>query len=75
MQKIDAPRNRCSDFVTETIFLIYRDLRVPLSDFFSLSNQRSFTNITTPHAASFFRNYYINNAPYAPTGPDGTDSD
>lgn len=48
---------------------------IPLSDFFRLSNQRNFTNITTPYAASFFENYYYNNPTYPPTGPDGTDSD
>ena len=48
---------------------------VPLSDFFSVSNQRNFTNIPTAYPPSFFQNDYVNNAPYAPTGPDGTDSD
>jgi phospholipase C len=48
---------------------------IPLSDFFSLSNQRNFTNITTPYSPSFFENYYVSFAPYAPPGPDGTDSD
>jgi phospholipase C len=48
---------------------------IPLSDFFSLSNQRNFTNITTPYPASFFQGYYANNPTYTPTGPDGGDSD
>jgi hypothetical protein len=49
---------------------------VPLSDFFSLSNQRSFTNITNlPYGPSFFKSYYTTqqNGVYpVPTGPDGT---
>jgi phospholipase C len=31
---------------------------VPLSDFFSLSNKRSFTNITTSEPFTFFQNYH-----------------
>ena len=31
---------------------------VPLSDFFSLSNKRSFTNIATPQPFNFFQTYY-----------------
>jgi hypothetical protein len=48
---------------------------VPLSDFFSLSNQRNFTSISTPYPASFFESYYYVNPNYSPTGPDGGDSD
>ena len=48
---------------------------IPLSDFFSLSNQRNFTNISTPYPASLFEGYYQNNPSYSPTGPDGGDSD
>jgi len=48
---------------------------VPLSDFFSLSNQHNFTSISTPYPASFFESYYHNNPSYSPTGPDGGDSD
>jgi hypothetical protein len=48
---------------------------VPLSDFFSLSNQRSFTPIATPYPPSKFTSYYttLQNSVYpVPTGPDGT---
>jgi phospholipase C len=48
---------------------------VPLSDFFSLGNQRNFTNIPTVFPPDFYKNYYVNNPTYSPTGPDGTDSD
>jgi len=48
---------------------------VPLSDFFSLTNQRSFTPITTPFPPSKFETYYStpqNGVVPVPTGPDGT---
>jgi phospholipase C len=48
---------------------------VPLSDFFSTSNQRSFTSISTPYNPAVFRGYYttLQNGVYpVPTGPDGT---
>jgi phospholipase C len=48
---------------------------VPLSDFFSLSNQRNFTNISTPYPPSKFTGFYttLQNGVYpVPTGPDGT---
>ncbi|HXM24293.1 MAG TPA: hypothetical protein VN948_23765 [Terriglobales bacterium] len=48
---------------------------VPLSDFFSLSNQRNFTNILTPYPPSKFTGFYNTpqNGVYPmPTGPDGT---
>jgi phospholipase C len=46
---------------------------IPLSDFFSLSNQRSFTNINTSYNAQFFEDYYANG--HTPTGPDGGPDD
>jgi hypothetical protein len=48
---------------------------VPLSDFFKLTNQRSFTPITTPFPPSKFETYYStpqNGVVPVPTGPDGT---
>jgi phospholipase C len=48
---------------------------VPLMDFFGLSNQRTFTPISTPYPPSKFKNYYttLQNGAYpTPTGPDGT---
>jgi hypothetical protein len=48
---------------------------LPLPDFFSLSNQRSFTPITTPYNPAVFRGYYTTpqDGVYPmPTGPDGT---
>jgi phospholipase C len=48
---------------------------VPLSDFFSTSNQRSFTSIRTPYNPAVFRGYYttLQNGVFpVPTGPDGT---
>jgi hypothetical protein len=49
---------------------------IPLSDFFSVSNQRNFTNINNlPYGPNFFRTFYATsqNGVYpAPTGPDGT---
>jgi hypothetical protein len=48
---------------------------VPLSDFFKLSNQRSFTSISTPFPPSKFETYYStpqNGVVPVPTGPDGT---
>jgi len=46
---------------------------IPLSDFFSLSNQRSFTNINTSYNAQFFEDYYANG--HTPAGPDGGPDD
>ncbi len=51
------------------------DGNVPLSDFFSLSNPRNFTAISTPYSAGFFESYYFNNQNYTPTGPDGNPDD
>jgi phospholipase C len=49
---------------------------IPLSDFFSVSNQRNFTNINNlPYGPNFFRTFYATsqNGVYpVPTGPDGT---
>jgi hypothetical protein len=45
---------------------------IPLADFFSLGNQRSFTTITNlPYAPNFFETYYQKTG-NPPTGPDGT---
>ena len=48
---------------------------IPLLDFFSLSNRRDFTAISTPYSAEFFETYYFNNQNYTPTGPDGDADD
>jgi phospholipase C len=48
---------------------------IPLSDFFSLSNQRNFTSIPVVYQPDFYEDYYINNTTYSPTGPDGDDAD
>jgi hypothetical protein len=48
---------------------------IPLSDFFSTSNQRSFTSINTIYDPGVFRGFYttLQNGVYpVPTGPDGT---
>jgi phospholipase C len=48
---------------------------IPLSDFFSLSNQRTFTSIPVVYQPDFYEDYYVNNTTYSPTGPDGDDAD
>jgi hypothetical protein len=48
---------------------------VPLSDFFGLSNQRSFSSIPVVYQPDFYEDYYMNNSTYSPTGPDGDDAD
>jgi len=42
---------------------------IPLSDFFSLNNQRGFTYINTPKAPGYFEKYY-SETHATPTGPD-----
>jgi hypothetical protein len=64
-------RARCPDLNA----LDHANNNIPLSDFFSLTNQRSFTPITTPFPPSKFETYYStpqNGVVPVPTGPDGT---
>jgi hypothetical protein len=66
MQLIDSP------YYADANALDGANGNVPLSDFFSLSNQRSFTTITNlPYAPLFFEKYYEETG-NPPTGPDGT---
>ena len=48
---------------------------IPLSDFFSLGNQRNFAKIPVVYQPDFYEDYYMNNPSYPPPGPDGTNSD
>ncbi len=69
MQPIDKP------FYADYNTLDSANENIPLSDFFSLSNQRNFTTISTPYNANFFKKYYStlqNGVLPVPTGPDGT---
>ncbi len=48
---------------------------IPLQEFFSVANKRTFTYINTPYPSSTFTNYYQQHPNYQPTGPDGGPDD
>jgi hypothetical protein len=74
MQFVDLPHKGYADYNAPDWSTDHK-AHVPLSDFFSLSNQRSFTGISTPYPPSKFTTYYTtpqNGVLPVPTGPDGT---
>ena len=74
MQFVDLPDKGYADY-NALDWSTDHKTHVPLSDFFSLSNQRGFTSISTPYPPSKFTTYYTtpqNGVLPVPTGPDGT---
>jgi len=67
MPYIDAANNGYADYNAPD----NQQGNVPLSDFFSLSNPRSFTNITTAEPFSFFQTYHAKTG----TKPEPADTD